>query len=335
MQLKINKISVKIENFYQLKLSCNADGINAEYAYYVYRNNELVDKFFYSPQSSFLYNLVEEGNYKVRVFVRLLDKTITKYSEEIYFSGFANSITKRNKPDILIFGVSKTSMMIKKILEKRYNVLSYLEDDISKIGRTFFGLPINDVWAYRNKNLEIVVDEFHDPYKLKDSNKYDFFSYDLHPSNIVTKTMYQLKALELYKISRFCYLNGFAEGADYIRDFIQFKFNSFIPYTAKIGEGTRFGYGGVGMIIHKKAIIGKNCVISQNVTIGSRGPLPIIGDNVFVAPGAKCIGGTIGNNVVIGANSVVTKDIPDNCVVAGVPAKVISTDISKYNKYIK
>ncbi|MCA1065391.1 serine acetyltransferase [Rossellomorea sp. AcN35-11] len=335
MMLKINKISVEIENFYQLKLSCSAEGENLKYAYYVYRNDELVEKFLYTHQSNFLYNLDQEGNYKVRVFVRDVDKTITKYTKDIYFSGFVNSTTKQNKSDILLFGVSKTSMMMKKILEKRYNVLCYLEDDPSKIGKTFFDLPIRDIRDYRKSNIEIVVDEFHDPHTFKDANKYDFFSYDLHPSNIVTKTMYQLKALELYKISRFCYLNGFVEGADYIRDFIQFKFNSFIPYTAEIGEGTRFGYGGVGLIIHKKAKIGKNCVISQNVTIGSRGPLPIIGDHVFVAPGAKCIGGTIGNNVVIGANSVVTKDIPSNCVVAGVPAKVISTDMSKYNRYFK
>ncbi|CRH89995.1 Serine acetyltransferase [Chlamydia trachomatis] len=89
------------------------------------------------------------------------------------------------------------------------------------------------------------------------------------------------------------------------------------------------------MIIHKKAKIGKNCVISQNVTIGSKGPLPIIGDNVYIAPGSKCIGGQIGNNVVIGANSVVTKEIPDNCVVAGVPAKIVSTDMEKYQNYFR
>ncbi|PRX70875.1 serine O-acetyltransferase [Bacillus sp. V-88] len=335
MKMKINNISVYLENFYQLKLSCKAEGSNLNYAYYVYRNNEIVEKFFYTSKSTFLYNLSQEGNYKVRVFVRNSEKTITQYSKEVYFGGFINSNIKSNKSDLFIYGVSKTSMMIKKILEKRYNVLSYLEDDISKVGKTYFGLPIVDIWSQRNKGIEIVVDGFHDPYKLKDNNKYDFFKYDLHPSNIVTKTMYQLKALELYRISRFCYLNGFSEGADYIRDFIQFKFNSFIPYTAEIGEGTRFGYGGVGMVIHKKAKIGKNCVISQNVTIGSRGPLPIIGDNVFVAPGAKCIGGSIGNNVVIGANSVVTKDIPDGCVVAGVPAKVISTDLTKYKSYLK
>lgn len=54
------------------------------------------------------------------------------------------------------------------------------------------------------------------------------------------------------------------------------------------------------------------------------GGTPVIGDNVKIGTGAKIIGGvTVGNNVFIGANAVVVKDVPDNCVVGGVPAKII------------
>lgn len=50
----------------------------------------------------------------------------------------------------------------------------------------------------------------------------------------------------------------------------------------------------------------------------------VIGDNVYISPGVKIVKPVrIGNNVTIGANAVVNKDIPDNCVVAGVPAKII------------
>jgi serine O-acetyltransferase len=53
---------------------------------------------------------------------------------------------------------------------------------------------------------------------------------------------------------------------------------------------------------------------------------PIIGDNVFIGPGAKLFGNiTIGNNVAIGANTVITKDIPDNSVVVGSQSKIISS----------
>jgi serine O-acetyltransferase len=72
--------------------------------------------------------------------------------------------------------------------------------------------------------------------------------------------------------------------------------------------------------------MGRNCKVYQQVTIGFNHDLkaPVIGDNVEVCCGAKVIGGiTIGDNVLIGANSVVVKDVPSNCVVAGVPARII------------
>ena len=80
------------------------------------------------------------------------------------------------------------------------------------------------------------------------------------------------------------------------------------------------------MVIHSKAIIGSDCVIGQNVTIGrrvSRSIAPVIGDRVYIAAGARILGPvTIGSNSIIGANSVVTSDIPPNSVSYGVPAKV-------------
>ena len=105
-------------------------------------------------------------------------------------------------------------------------------------------------------------------------------------------------------------------------------YNSKIPYQAKIGKGTTFGYGGIGVVVHSYAVIGDNCLVSQHVTIGggnSKYPgVPIIGDNVHISHGAIVFGGiTIGSNVTIGANAVVNKPVPDNAIVAGVPAKII------------
>lgn len=79
----------------------------------------------------------------------------------------------------------------------------------------------------------------------------------------------------------------------------------------------RLGHGINGIVIAGGAVIGKNCFISHQVTIGrSRNLAPVIGDNVYIGPGAKIFGGIkIGNNVRIGANSVVFEDIPDNATV--------------------
>lgn len=83
---------------------------------------------------------------------------------------------------------------------------------------------------------------------------------------------------------------------------------------------------GFSTIIYSKSL-GKNCTVFQQVTIGySKGGMPEIGDNCVVCCGAKVLGDIkIGNNVIIGANAVVIRDVPDNCVVAGNPARIVST----------
>jgi len=107
------------------------------------------------------------------------------------------------------------------------------------------------------------------------------------------------------------------------------RFGIDIYPRTKIGKGFYIGHFGT-IIVSSHAFIGDNCNISQGVTIGmaSRGEkkgVPEIGDRVYIGPGAKLLGKiSIGNNVAIGANAVVINDVPDNAVVVGVPAKVVS-----------
>lgn len=106
------------------------------------------------------------------------------------------------------------------------------------------------------------------------------------------------------------------------------KYGIDIPFTTQIGSGLYIGHSG-GIVVGATSI-GKNFSISQGVTIGQtnrgeRKGRPTIGNNVYVGPGAIVIGNIkIGDNVAIGANCVVTKDIPDNAVVTGVTGVVIS-----------
>ncbi|WOO41447.1 serine O-acetyltransferase [Rubellicoccus peritrichatus] len=113
-----------------------------------------------------------------------------------------------------------------------------------------------------------------------------------------------------------------------------YKMGISIPFTTDIGSGFYIGHFG-GIVVNWRSTIGKNCNISHGVTLGqaNRGRnkgYPIVGDDVYIGPGAKIIGAVkVGNNVAIGANCVVTKDIPDNSVVVGIPGKVISQEGSE------
>jgi len=92
-----------------------------------------------------------------------------------------------------------------------------------------------------------------------------------------------------------------------------------------IGPGLYIEHGFSTIIDAKR--IGANAYINQQVTVGYRHDdvgHPVIGDNVRIGAGAKVLGGiTLGNNVTVGANAVVVKDVPANCVVVGVPARIV------------
>jgi len=102
-----------------------------------------------------------------------------------------------------------------------------------------------------------------------------------------------------------------------------------LPKYTKVGKGLYIGHFG-GIIVHPEAEIGEYCNLSNDVTIGVNGRgeksgVPRVGDRVFIGSGARLFGAIkIGNDVAIGANSVVTKDVPDRAVVMGVPAKVVN-----------
>lgn len=115
--------------------------------------------------------------------------------------------------------------------------------------------------------------------------------------------------------------------------------NADIAYCIEAGNNFKsrpiLGHNLNGIVIAAGAIIGKNCFLSHQVTIGrNRGGAPTIGDNVYIGPGAKIFGAIhIGNNVRIGANCVVFEDVPDNATVV-LPKPRIIIKSPDYQYYV-
>ena len=107
-----------------------------------------------------------------------------------------------------------------------------------------------------------------------------------------------------------------------------------ISGSATIDHSFYIGHFG-GIIINADAIIGNNCNISQGVTIGISGigtkrGVPVIGNNVYIGANSVVAGKiTIGDNVLIGACSMVNRSLPDNVTVLGVPAVIVYEKGSK------
>ena len=149
------------------------------------------------------------------------------------------------------------------------------------------------------------------------TKKTDFFSY--------IKEYFHNPAFRYQTKIRLCNSHGIIKIYGLIMKNLFPNKNLLIPWRTKIGYGLYIGHNGP-VVISSTAKIGNNCNLSQFTTIGSnKGEAAIIGDNVYIGPSCCIVENVhIGNNVTIGAGSVVTKDIPDNATAAGNYAKVLN-----------
>lgn len=139
------------------------------------------------------------------------------------------------------------------------------------------------------------------------------------------------EALFTYRLAKEWYDKGKRIRSKYLQNKLITKFGCDISMKANIGEGLHLRHVN-GVVIGKGVEIGKNVIIYHQVTIGGKNigdaeknAYPQIKDNVTIFSGAKIIGDiTIGENAVIGANSVVITNVESNSVYAGVPAKKVA-----------
>lgn len=137
------------------------------------------------------------------------------------------------------------------------------------------------------------------------------------------------KNILLSKVSKFIY------------GLYQYENNSSIAWNSRFKSEPCFPHGMKSIFVSGGALIGNNCIIFQQVTIGSvtlrdsRGKgAPVIGDNVYIGSGAKIFGAVkVGNNVRIGANAVVYKDVPDNSVVVSGEQRTITKEEVLDNRF--
>lgn len=108
---------------------------------------------------------------------------------------------------------------------------------------------------------------------------------------------------------------------------LQRKYGVFLPYNAVFDSSLILRHP-TSIIVGGGVQLGKNVILFQNVTLGRSDTnvfaYPSIGDNTIIYAGAIVLGDIkVGNNCIIAANAVVTKDVPDNSIAVGVPAKII------------
>ncbi len=148
-----------------------------------------------------------------------------------------------------------------------------------------------------------------------------------------------------YRIAHYCYNKITLQPFRFVFKSILFLWQKVIeittgisiPASAKIGHSFYIGHFG-SIIFNKDTVIGNNCNVAQNVTIGVSGlgenrGVPVIGNNVYIAANSVIAGKiVVEDNVLIGACSLVTTDVKAGCTVVGVPAVIVSENGS--NGYI-
>lgn len=140
-----------------------------------------------------------------------------------------------------------------------------------------------------------------------------------------------MAVMRLYRIGRWCYRHHVPVVPGLLYRLIFLLSGAVIPMSAEIGAGTVLAYGGNGVLLHPDARVGRRVTLAPQVVLGGRcghGGVPVIEDDVHIGVGAKILGPVrVGTGARIGANAVVLTDVPPRAVAAGVPARILRTNV--------
>jgi serine O-acetyltransferase len=184
--------------------------------------------------------------------------------------------------------------------DRKKNLIKYIESDLFRLGKgvskkTFFT-------AYRtNKTFRFIVwFRLARYYNILNKKRGNFLI------AILTKIIYKRLSTK------------------YVIDF---------PLSVNVGYGLKINHG-MALVVNSQSAIGHNVMLAHSVTLASeKNGVPIIGDKVRISPGVVIVGGIhIGNNVVIGANALVNKNVPDNSVSVGVPNRNIIKEFEEFTE---
>lgn len=205
------------------------------------------------------------------------------------------------------------------------------------MGQFFLTYPqemISQLYDYFQKVKETLIVDIQSTYPVYKGKSFDdqaiFGLLQLNPC---------IEAVFYYRLERALFLKDPKHPMlPYLASLMRMKTGIELYYSTEIGPGINIKHG-AGIVVGPRCKIGSNFLIRQGVTIGHNGEVPGVvddeldsqealttGNNVYVFSGAKIIGDLrIGDNVIIGANAVLTSDAESNSVYAGVPARKIKS----------
>ena len=210
---------------------------------------------------------------------------------------------------IVIYGCGDMGIQTYNILkhDNTFEVIGFLDDSAAKRGTTFLGLP--------------VFGDFREIEKLKEEKKLEYGIATIGSNHIRSEKIRIMREQGL-QIATAIHPQSFIDNAEHIGEGTVVEMGAFIHPESVVGDGC---FVCCGAIVAHNSTVGNYALLAGGCVFGSR---VVIGDYSLVGVGANISPYvSVGKNVIIGTGAAVVKDLPDNVIAAGVPAKILRENI--------